>query len=92
MHLFQEPEALPAVQVALPRPIWVSEPEVAITFPSAFTVVHDDICIPIPEGAVIAPVAAGTYVSHMRPIAVTIVYAIPTGPLPPHYPLPHPTR
>ncbi|XP_021932752.1 proline-rich protein 4-like isoform X2 [Zootermopsis nevadensis] len=87
-----EPEALPAVQVALPYPIWVSEPEVPIAFPSAFTVVHDGVCIPIPVGAVIAPVPSGAYISHARPIAVSIVYAVPTGPLPPQYPLPYPTR
>lgn len=83
---------MPAVQVTLPRPVWVSEPAVPITFPSAFTVVHDGICVPIPVGAVIAPVPVGTYISHSRPIAVSVVYAVPTGPLPPQYPLPYPTR
>ncbi|XP_069697388.1 uncharacterized protein [Periplaneta americana] len=87
-----EPEAMPAVQVALQRPLWVSEPEIPITFPSAFTVVHDGICMPIPVGAVIAPVPTGTFISHAHPIAVSVVYAVPTGPLPPQYPLPVPTR
>jgi hypothetical protein len=83
---------MPAVQVALPHPIWVSEPEVPITFPATFTALHDGICVPIPVGAVIAPVPTGTYISHTHPFAVSIVYAVPTGPLPPQYPLPYPTR
>jgi hypothetical protein len=83
---------MPAVQFALRRPIWVSEPEVPIAFPSAFIVVQDGLCMPIPVGAVIAPVPAGTHITHTRPFAVSVVYAVPTGPLPPQYPLPHPTR
>ncbi|KAJ9597744.1 hypothetical protein L9F63_011352 [Diploptera punctata] len=88
-----EPEAMPAVQVALQRPFWVSRPEVPIGFPSSFTIVHDGICMPIPVGAVLAPVPAGTFISPAHPVPVTVVYAIPTGPLPPQYPLPTaPTR
>jgi hypothetical protein len=83
---------MPAVQFELPRPIWVSEPEVPITFPAAFTIVHDGIYMPIPVGSVIAPVPAGIYISHTRPIAVSVVYAIATGPLPPQYPFSYPTR
>ena len=84
----QEPQAMPAVQVALQRPLWVSRPEVPIGFPSSFTIVHDGVCMPIPVGAVLAPVPAGTYISPAHPIPVTVVYAIPTEPLPPQYPLP----
>nr|CAD7591971.1 unnamed protein product [Timema genevievae] len=79
-------EATPAVRVVLRRPMLVSSSQSTISFPSGFTVVHDGLRMPIPVGAVIAPVPTGTYLTASRPYAVRVVYAIPTGPLPMQYP------
>ncbi|GLH05146.1 Uncharacterized protein GBIM_10760 [Gryllus bimaculatus] len=81
-----EREATPAVRVVLARPMVVSSPETTIPFPARFTVVHQGLRMPIPVGAVLAPVPSGALVTASHPYAVRVVYAVPTGPLPFAYP------
>lgn len=77
-----EREATPAVRVVLARPMVVSSPETTIPFPATFTIVHQGLRMPIPVGAVLAPIHGGALVSPQRPYAIRVVYAVPTGPLP----------
>ncbi|KAK7791388.1 hypothetical protein R5R35_008856 [Gryllus longicercus] len=81
-----EREATPAVRVVLARPMVVSSPETTIPFPAGFTVVHQGLRMPIPVGAVLAPVPSGALITASHPYAVRVVYAVPTGPLPFAYP------
>ncbi|XP_066991014.2 serine/threonine-protein kinase WNK2 [Anabrus simplex] len=81
-----EQEAMPAVRVVLQKPMYVNSMQSTIPFPAGFTVLHEGLRMPIPVGAVLAPVPSGSFITAARPIAIHVVYAIPSGPLHVQYP------
>ncbi|XP_030747893.1 uncharacterized protein LOC115876306 isoform X1 [Sitophilus oryzae] len=71
----------PAVRVTLDKPIVVGSLKSNILFPSEIQILHGEQRIPIRIGAVIAPMSPNFYVSQETPVAINVVYAVPTKPL-----------
>lgn len=71
----------PAVRMVLEKPIIVGSLRSSVLFPTEIQIIHDGVKIPIKIGAVFAPVLANRYVSEDTPIAVKVVYAVPTKPI-----------
>ncbi|XP_076269338.1 uncharacterized protein LOC143201968 [Rhynchophorus ferrugineus] len=74
-------ECTPAVRMALDRPIIVGSLRSDVLFPTEIQIQHAQQRIPLKIGAVIAPIGPEAYVSQETPIAIRVVYAIPTKPL-----------
>ena len=71
----------PVVKIILDVPIVVYSLKMNVMFPAEMEIVHQGFRIPVQVGAVIAPVAQGTFVSTETPVAVDVVYAIPAQPV-----------
>ncbi|XP_054262904.1 uncharacterized protein LOC128986521 [Macrosteles quadrilineatus] len=76
-------EAMPAVQVVLKRPLYISPQQHSIPFPAELSVLYGGLRMGLPVGSVVAPVP---HQGLDRPQLVRVVYAIPSGPLPLQYP------
>lgn len=76
-------DATPAVRMELEEPLYVDGQRMMVPFPAFVTVVYQGLRMPIPVGAVIAPVPESRL---QDPHLVTVVFAIPTAPLPISYP------
>ncbi|RZB40302.1 hypothetical protein BDFB_003115 [Asbolus verrucosus] len=74
-------QCTPAVKIVLERPITVYSLKTSILFPAEIEIVHEGFRIPIRVGAIIAPVKQSTFISVDTPIAVSVVYAVPTRPI-----------
>ncbi|XP_044267836.1 uncharacterized protein LOC123013407 [Tribolium madens] len=74
-------QCTPAVKIVLEKPITVYTLKTSILFPSEIEIVHAGLRLPIRVGAIIAPVKPDTYISVETPIAVNVVYAVPTRPI-----------
>ncbi|KAJ8913509.1 hypothetical protein NQ315_017059 [Exocentrus adspersus] len=74
-------QCTPAVRIVLDKPIVVYSLKTSVLFPSEVQIVHERYRIPIKVGAVIAPIQQSTFVSPDTPIAITLVYAVPTRPV-----------
>ncbi|XP_068902894.1 uncharacterized protein [Tenebrio molitor] len=74
-------QCTPAVRIVLEKPITVYTLKTSILFPSEIEIVHEGFRIPIRVGAIIAPVRHNTYISVETPVAVNVVYAVPTRPI-----------
>lgn len=76
-------EATPAVRIALQRPMYIQPGQRVVQFPAAMSVVYGGLRMGLPVGAVVAPVP---HYGFEQPHLVRVVYAVPSGPLPLHYP------
>lgn len=74
-------QCTPAVRMVLEKPIILGSLKSNILFPAEVQIMHQGVRMPIRVGAVIAPVTPETYVSQETPVAIKIVYAIPTKPI-----------
>lgn len=74
-------QCTPAVRMVLEKPIILGSLKSNILFPAEVQIMHQGVRMPIRIGAVIAPVTPETYVSQDTPVAIKIVYAIPTKPI-----------
>ncbi|KAJ8943371.1 hypothetical protein NQ318_002604, partial [Aromia moschata] len=74
-------QCTPAVRIVLEKPIIVYSLRTSVLFPKEIEIVHQRYKIPIKVGTVIAPVQHDTFISAETPIAITVVYAIPTRPV-----------
>ncbi|KAJ3656664.1 hypothetical protein Zmor_015720 [Zophobas morio] len=74
-------QCTPAVKIVLEKPITVYTLKTSVLFPSEIQIVHEGLRLPIRVGAVIAPVRYDTFISVDTPVAINVVYAVPTRPI-----------
>nr|XP_018898081.1 PREDICTED: uncharacterized protein LOC109031173 [Bemisia tabaci]XP_018898082.1 PREDICTED: uncharacterized protein LOC109031173 [Bemisia tabaci] len=77
-------EAMPAVKMLLRTPVFINSglERTVVDFPSVVNVFYRGSMVPLPVGALIAPI---TYQQLSQPILIKTVYAVPTFPLNYHY-------
>ncbi|KAJ8985583.1 hypothetical protein NQ317_011547 [Molorchus minor] len=74
-------QCTPAVRIVLEKPIVIYSLKTSIVFPKEIQIVYERYKIPIEVGAVIAPVLQNTFISAETPVAIRVVYALPTKPI-----------